>query len=549
MKKSTILLPFFAAALMVGCSKDADLSGNPTQPDEAKGAYVSVAITNMSTRADAPDQDGTEAESTVSTVKLLIFDKDYNYIGLGEKGSPATDNKFVFEVAPDAYRFFVIVNSTPTIDAALSSISGNWNTVEGYLQSVLSLETRASLSEYNTDGAFTMVSAGSYIDNKETILSTPTELVNDKLSTNKELPTKISINVDRIVAKFSSAIGEDFIVKDACTDTAAEDPNNLPEGKVEGVRLNVVNRKSYIYSHIKKVNSVGNDYRNDPNMSVEGEPAQAPEVETSLTSNFFWLHNYESPVFNPAEGYSDYVFENEATGEFFNYNNLTQLVVKATYVPTGQPNPENLGGDYSTKLQHKEGDMKSWFAIDIEDYGTMQMTFEGVTKFYAADETSDDTRAKMDRQLQHMLAQAEILNGLDAATATWASPELTIEVLNSIPNGGYVAATVEDELDYIVQYYQFGLNYYDIFIQHDENEEIGHLGRWGMVRNNHYTLTINSITGPGLPYIPDPTDPEIKDPNNPDPLDPEPADKGMAYIEATIVVNPWTMWTQDVDLN
>ncbi len=558
MKKLTSFAPFMAAALMVGCAKDANLEPTIGQND-LEGAYVSIQIATPSvTRGDIPDEPGTAEESDIQKVRLLIFDKDYNYIGLGEQTAATKANTYTFEVAPDAFRFFAIVNPTSTIDDALDNINGNWNNVEQALQTVLSLESSSDIATYSTDNHFPMVNAGSYVDNKESILVFPADgvLVNGKLSTEETAPTPVNIVVDRMVAKFTANIAEDFKVSDHRTGTT--DPGE-PYGKVEGVRLNVINKKSYVYSHIKQVNAKGDDYRGDPNMSVANCEALPNGEETELTKNFFWLHNYDSPVFNDASnGYSEYVFENTATGEFFNYNNLTQLVVKATYLPTGQPDPDDLPADMTTNLTHIEADEKSWFAISIEDFGTMQMTFKGVVAYYTKTKAGIEgqfapdpvTCAKMDRQLQHMLASAEDLGALtDPATATWDDPNLTCAILNSIPNGGYVAATVDNEEDYIVQFYQFGLNYYDIFIQHDETQKIGHLGRWGMVRNNHYTLSINSISGPGLPYVPDPTDPEIKDPQNPDPKDPEPADKDMAYIDATITVNPWTMWTQGVDLN
>lgn len=68
------------------------------------------------------------------------------------------------------------------------------------------------------------------------------------------------------------------------------------------------------------------------------------------------------------------------------------------------------------------------------------------------------------------------------------------------------------------------------------------LGKYGVVRNNWYTLTINSVKQPGTPWIPDTTDPT--DPEKPGEND----DDAEAYLSVSITVNPWTTWSQGVDL-
>ena len=71
------------------------------------------------------------------------------------------------------------------------------------------------------------------------------------------------------------------------------------------------------------------------------------------------------------------------------------------------------------------------------------------------------------------------------------------------------------------------------------------LGRYGVVRNNWYRLELQSVSGPGTPWIPDPSDP---DPTNPTPPGTD-DDEADAYISVKITINPWTYWTQGVDLH
>lgn len=102
-----------------------------------------------------------------------------------------------------------------------------------------------------------------------------------------------------------------------------------------------------------------------------------------------------------------------------------------------------------------------------------------------------------------------------------------------------------------IKYYQNGVTYYyAAVIKHfgDVETPLGnkaidkienytkadHLGRYGVLRNNWYEITINSVSGPGEPEIPEiPTDP---------------ADKTKSYINAEINVLSWAKRTQGVDL-
>ena len=61
------------------------------------------------------------------------------------------------------------------------------------------------------------------------------------------------------------------------------------------------------------------------------------------------------------------------------------------------------------------------------------------------------------------------------------------------------------------------------------------LGRYGVLRNNWYDLTINSISGPGYPDVP-----EVK------PIDPD--DEDTKYISVSVKILDWAKRSQDVNL-
>lgn len=100
-----------------------------------------------------------------------------------------------------------------------------------------------------------------------------------------------------------------------------------------------------------------------------------------------------------------------------------------------------------------------------------------------------------------------------------------------------------------IKYYKNGvMYYYTTLIKHfgdiptkcdgaeslEDYEEVDHLGRYGVLRNNWYELNITSVSGPGEPEIPE--QPE------------EPGDATHGYINATINILSWAKRQQDVEL-
>ena len=102
-----------------------------------------------------------------------------------------------------------------------------------------------------------------------------------------------------------------------------------------------------------------------------------------------------------------------------------------------------------------------------------------------------------------------------------------------------------------ISYYKDGKNYYySSLIRHfQDGEGVGiptsgiasandytlkYLGRYGVVRNNWYEININSISGPGDPVIPEPSE--------------DPDDTAEGYINCTINILSWAKRSQNVDL-
>lgn len=97
---------------------------------------------------------------------------------------------------------------------------------------------------------------------------------------------------------------------------------------------------------------------------------------------------------------------------------------------------------------------------------------------------------------------------------------------------------------YAARIQHFGDTYCEVendYVDDASDYEAGHLGRYGVLRNNWYEIVVNSISGPGMPERPDPT----PDPGDePDPDDP----KEENYIKCNINVLSWAVRNQNVDL-
>ena len=112
---------------------------------------------------------------------------------------------------------------------------------------------------------------------------------------------------------------------------------------------------------------------------------------------------------------------------------------------------------------------------------------------------------------------------------------------------GFKEATATDPLVGLSTYVD-GVSYYIARVKHFNeltkwsagdatynNSNIDWLGRYGVLRNNWYELTVNSVSGPGYPDIP-----EVK-PTTPD-------DENDQYINVEVKILDWAKRSQTVDL-
>ena len=533
MKVKSLLLTVLAAALFTGCS---DSDGDSPDPSMIGRAFLSLSLqstTGPSTRADIVTEPGSAEESKAGDVKVLLFDEHDlclgvvpvtgatigNSSGVSNNNPPAEATEAI-AVPPKTAKVFVVINPYTT----------GWDFTEDKVKNKTWDEINTTLTDAKAENVatadhFMMVSEGDKTTaNKGALTDVTTNVKIPKDYTSEEIEAAKTaakalpavVNVDRLASKV--------------TVTKAADPDFTiaPTGAkftFQGWELSVTNKSVRLYSDLVSYDNktTGAVYRRDKNY-LENEQ---PKTPTELRAAFDYLKNIddaskEIPEVTRTSAASAYCLENtmEAVAQQLGFT--TKVVVKAQYTPNGITENTSYfswNGKYYTLTTLKEEYNKDGSGLKTD-----------LPKFLH--------KAK--------LMEDGVFNGADQDEKNKVVAELTAEKFTEKTGiiGRYCA----------VRYYHESVCYYDVLIRHDKNvEQKMALGRWGVVRNNWYSISLQSVTGPGTPWIPDPSDPDPTDPTKPDPENPTGPDidddENDAYLSVKITINPWTFWTQEANLH
>ena len=519
MKLDKSFLTLFVGLAMAACSNDEEMAtgGQDLLPVDGREAYMSVVVDMpKSTGTRAPGENhGTADEQNVNEVLLALFDASdvcletktlasTEYI-LNVGGNPAAGTGNAFKVPSTTAKVLAVVNPSDKFKAACVA-SASWSVINGAVEQTLDEVIGA------TKDNFMMINAGDNANPANGALVTANVKVVDGTSIADATAAiaaaeadRSLIHVDRVVAKVSLGTNPDGV--------------KVPAGVTctfGNWALNVTNKSMFPYAEIVMPagGSAGADYRIDPNYELAG----------FNVSQFNYLKVADDgtlPADFSAMTDSKYCLENTMAAEA----QTTSAVASAVYTPNSF-----TAGD-------------SWFRLLGVTYKTLadlQAVYNAAKAVTSPDALQTQIITLCDQFYARMSAAATAQGktvGADFAAITLAE-------LDAIANGGEYSkpdATAGETVG--VEYFQKGVCYYNILIRHDDaiTATMAH-GKYGVVRNNWYTLTINSVKQPGSPWLPDTTNPT-------DPKDPgEDDDDKEAYLSVEITVNPWTTWSQGVDL-
>lgn len=517
MKTRILIFTALATALMAGCSKEN--GENPNPPEDMTGkAFLSLSLTSNTPAqvraATNEEKPGSEGESKATTVTVLLFDEMNTCLGtatasgltIGSGGTAATASD-ALPVPAATKKIFAVINPYTTGWDFTSATGKTWTEINSLLDN-------AVIANVATAKNFMMASAGDLAKGALTDVSPvkPTDNTQSAIDaakvSAKASPTELKI--DRLAAKVTVSVNETGVT--------------VPTGAhfaFQGWDLNITNKSVRLYTDLVSyanatTGAAKGVYRKDNNYTV----AEQPSTADGMKAAFNYLTNGAAAdasgmsAVAKAAGTDLYCLENTMAADAQKLGYTTKAVVKAKYTPAGISS------------------------------GTSYFFWNGA--FF----TLDEIKAEYLKHAEGTGLRVDLPEFLNKAGKIMSdavfggTPDEKNSAVAALKDADFTATSGIVGRYCAVRYYHQSVCYYDVLIRHDQNVTGKMaLGKYGVVRNNWYGLQINSVSNPGTPWIPDPTDPD--DPTKPDTND----DENDFYLSVKITVNPWTFWTQGVELN
>ena len=573
------------AAMTASCSSNNDLVNGGNGENETGASYASITInlpTTSGTRAGSENdqfEEGTASEYAVNDATLVIF----------KKGTASSENEFTYvETAKlgnlDPWKndnTTGITTESTTITAKLEQATVG-ETGDYYALVILNNETSTGTKVTLPSGSTTygtwnaaITDATNLLDNTKGFYMAnapqftaagvePSTLVHIKgiYRTKEEAQSKpgTTVHVERGLAKVTvgSNNTSNYFATDGASATGTKYSND--NVKITNWALDVTNKSSFPVHVTSGLNDNTTGY---PDIWKNEAAAAAGTAATSrfvsqlnTTGAFKRVYwgidpNYSMDLsdlakcktqFTLADPDGNGVTWNDGSGSdkplycmenTFDIKNMTQgqttrVLLKATYTP---------------KALETETD-KTFFMIgNSSDFWTKTTLTEQIKS--KAEEVLN-TRTGVTVTLKDDLLKGGT-HVLDATTVEIkeGTEDKTLAVAGQINT----KLGLDMSKGIGIKTYKEGVSYYIARIKHFGDDltpwKVGDatydgdnkkwLGRYGVLRNNWYDLTINSISGPGYPDVPkvNPTDPD---------------DEDTKYINVSVKILDWAKRSQKVDL-
>ena len=561
--------------LAAGCSSD-DVTVDNNQSNNTGGgkAYValnlSLPTTNgASQRADVDYDHGTAAEYNVKSLTVVYFDESGNYV----KDITYTSDQLTWSTPSSAAagittqatlpveemsdgskkQVLVLINNKENkvipcgTDGTLTgdATEKTWDKIKA-----INKENQTNANLFTGDDKRTFFMANSPLsDGTELVSVTPTSKIEEAKAQAK------TVYVERAVAKVGLAKNATNFNDDWKTTISGTSYNN-DEVTILNWTLDVTNKSEYALRHY---DTAWNDYENTVGGTSNG--IRFRDTNRKLAGNTgdtYRTHFATDPNFNTDVTYADGVVNLTATDLPYNYvqtgisgsttdadvvkealssnlyclentfnvanmkeGNTTRIIVKAKYLPKS-----NL----ATGVTLSDGD--TWYTI-----GNSSLVYNG---------------EKLAELVKAAIGTTETVT-IDADQFKAGKHELTAECFKvGTSTLGTDQLTKAKAAIGQVTTYKGGICYYTSLIKHfgdiytpwdgttnyttATGDEVtkNYLGRYGVVRNNSYVITLNSVTAPGKPVIPTPT-------NDPD-------DTKKYYLQTTVQIMDWAVRNNSIDL-
>lgn len=556
------------AAMTASCSSNNDLvnAGNGSSKNETGTAYASFKInlpTTSGTRAvpdGTPDfNEGTAAEYEVKNGTILIFDANTDqFVTSAELGTmnPWTDvkNDGVTTAAiatvklsgvtvKGNYKALVLLNNDFDVTATTKKVkvklpTASTDTYANWSQDV----SKVNAVDYaKTDGIF-MANAPMY--NGTT--TEPTTLVDIKgvYASKEEAQAKpaTTIYVERGLAKVT--------MKDFKTEGYKVADGTYTNAKVEikNWQLDVTNNSTYPVHQIGGLSSATTGFADiwktdrfydktstafkrvywgvDPNYN------NADYQDLAKCKTAFKMIENKDVTGAAGDANPQYCLENTFDLDNMKQGQTTRVVFKAVFTPNGFTTVQTFYKIGNNTDIWKEADLK-------QQIKTVALNVMGIT--------TPEEQAKYDVDLskgtnisgkagQHLIEAANITYSGEAASSQVTDDNVDkINKKLGLSDAAGISTYLNGEAYYIARIKHFNelTSWTPGTTYGSKNKEF--LGRYGVLRNNWYELSVNKVSGLGYPDVP-----EVK-PTLPD-------DENDQYISVSVKILSWAKRSQKIDL-
>lgn len=562
------------AAMTASCSSNEDLgtAGPGTGTNEAGVGYAAFTINLPSTNGTRADGDfefnpGDAKEYDVNDATLLIFkapasttttpnptENDYTFVESVNLGSMApwkdpsepgvtTHAKITAKLnkinTTDKFYALVLLNNGTESSKKVDLPDDNqtfsaWN------------EAKVTDKIANTDAGFYMANAPLYKANKVTTLV--------PIESTKIYPTEAQaasnpstdIYVERGLAKVTVTSAS------KATKTIADGTYKDDKVTIQNWVLDVTNKKSF---PVHKTDGTGYDdiWSNTATPSGTNNATTLRFVDNNTTTVAKRVYWGVDPNYNIAKLNAETTAGKKERTDNFNYvgkDKLTATTSDAQYCLENTFNLDNMMQGQTTRVVFKAKYVPKGFTEGATFYMVGKNTaiwtednlkdeiMAAVTKVVPSATTANttvdlaNTENDITKAGNHLLALSNI-------SVTGVTLDQTnIDAINTklgLKDGEGISTYQDAEAYYIARVKHFGVLTPWKAGQSYGTDNLSFLGRYGVLRNNWYELTVDKVSGPGYPDVP-----EVK-PNVPD-------DENFKYLSVSVKILSWAKWSHSYDL-
>lgn len=569
------------AAMTASCSSNEDLgtAGPGTGTNETGVGYAiftinlpSVSGTRAADAGGAEMNEGTEEEYAVKSATALIFQKygsdegSYKFVESvtlpidGWKDDPTdgittTSKKLVAKLTnvdtKNDYSVLILLNNNKTGGGAKVELPTAGQSYNDWNSKILT----PSVTDLAASGDFYMANAplkGS-ADSPATLVSIDkNKIYASEAEANKTTnDCAATVYVERGVAKMTVADPGTITVKDKATSTDTQSKVTFSKWA-----LDITNKKTFAVHNIDGLSSdfgaiwttdrfTGINNRvywgKDPNYDNEDLKKNDATGDDLRNKEFNFItatSEINKDFTNTTKTNPVYCLENTFNLKNMYQGQTTRVIFKAKYTPkddTGDLADPADGTFYTI------GNMKTILNTDKLKAAVDAVANPVLPTGYTIDYTNFKTEGS------HVIKAEYIKNASGTVLDSTAlyGKKTGAEIVKDINDKLGLKAGRPEEMVGINTYLK-GATYYIARVKHfsslkwqsgesygDNNDK--YLGRYGMLRNNWYDLTVGNVYGPGYPGVPP------VDPNQPD-------DENEKYLSVSVKILSWAKRSDTVDL-